>query len=592
MMKQFSAQTDLDLLSAFFDNLPIPVWVKDEGHRHILANAAFCDHFAQKKEELIGNDGMPNLSQAKKRRILAAENMVLETGVSDVNTMRMNFPDGKQHKIVITKSLIRLHNKTKYILAVLDDVTEKDSLVKRLKESEKKYKTIFDLAPEGIGINRLPDKILLEANSALVNAFSVPKKKIIGTMGDSLFRMEDLPELESLTPELEATGRIDNVEVMLMTGCGNNPKPHLLSARLIYLSGKKHVIWTIRDVSKLKHAQEVIRDSEILYKTLVNKSPNLILIHIDGKIVFANDALIAMSGLTKQQLTGCGVWELIKDVSMVSRNCSLERIFSDKNHLQKEVEIQASIRSGQIRDFVLSSNMITYKRKDAIMTILTDITETINVEKLLLNKTIETEEIDRKRFAADLHDDLGPILSSIKLHLGLMQKTCSNDKQKENIHICEELLLEAIEKMSIIANNLMPRLIDNHGLEAALKSFCKSISREGMFSADLVSNLGSIRFSMDVEMHLFRIVGELINNTIKHSGGSKASIRLTYSKGLLSLAYMDSGKGYNPEDAMKKPGGRGLSNILHRVNLIEGEIEFSSVKNGTKVHVQKRIKQI
>jgi len=135
-------------------------------------------------------------------------------------------------------------------------------------------------------------------------------------------------------------------------------------------------------------------------------------------------------------------------------------------------------------------------------------------------------------------------------------------------------------------------LIDNHGLEAALKSFCKSISREGMFSADLVSNLGSIRFSMDVEMHLFRIVGELINNTIKHSGGSKASIRLTYSKGLLSLAYMDSGKGYNPEDAMKKPGGRGLSNILHRVNLIEGEIEFSSVKNGTKVHVQKRIKQI
>ncbi|MEI8049442.1 MAG: PAS domain S-box protein, partial [Bacteroidota bacterium] len=146
-MKHFSAQTDLGLLSALFDNLPIPVWVKDEGHRHILANAAFCNHFGQKKEELIGNDDMPNLSQARKKKILAAERKVLETGVSDVNTMRMNLPDGKQHKIIITKSLIRIQDKNKYILAVLDDVTEKDSLLKRLKESEKKYKTIFDLAP-------------------------------------------------------------------------------------------------------------------------------------------------------------------------------------------------------------------------------------------------------------------------------------------------------------------------------------------------------------------------------------------------------------------------------------------------------------
>jgi len=525
-MKKSAGQTDLDILSALFDHLPIPVWVKDKDHRHILANDTFCNHFSLKKEDLIGSSEMPNLPVTRKKIIWEAEKQLLLTGVPDVKVQPMTFPDGQRRKIVITKSLIRTKNNNSYILAVLDDITEKDSLLKRLKEGEKKYKTIFDLLPEGIGINRLADRMLLEANSA------------------------------------------------------------------VNLSGKKHVIWTIRDISKLKYAQELIRESEVLYKTLVNKSSNFILIHMGEKIAFANDALIALTGLTKQKIVGRKIWDLLMDPVIVPGNMLIHELFTDPTHLHKEVKIKASIRPGETRDFVLRSNMITYKRKDAILTILTDITETINVEKLLLNKTIETEEIDRKRFAADLHDDLGPILSSIKLHLGLMQKTCSNDKQKENIHICEELLLEAIEKMSIVANNLMPRLIDNHGLEAALKSFCKSISREGMFSAELVSNLGNIRFPMDIEMHLFRIIGELINNTIKHSGGSKASIRLTYSKGLLSLAYMDSGKGYNPEDAMKKPDGRGLSNILHRVNLIEGQIEFSSIKNGTKVHLQKRIKQI
>ena len=588
-MKRSAAQTDLDLLSALFEDLPIPVWVKDIDHRHILANKAYYSHFNLKREDLIGTTYMPALSVSRKKKIIEAEKQVLLTGIPDVNFLRMTFPDGKRHKIAITKSLIRTKNKNLYILAVLDDVTEKESLLKRLKESEKKYKTIFDLSPEGIGINRLADRMLLDANSALVNAFSIPKKKIIGTSGSSLFRLEDIPQLESFFPSLVTKGQVNNIEVMLMTGCGTRPKPHLLSARMVNLSGKKHVIWTIRDISKLKHAQEVIRESEVLYKTLVNKSPNLILIHMGEKIAFANDAMIALSGLPKQEIVGKNMWELLKDPIIVPNNVQMHELFTDPKHLHKVVELQARIGSGGTRDFVIRSSIISYKRKDAVMSIFTDITETINVEKLLLNKTIETEEIDRKRFAADLHDDLGPILSSIKLHLGLMEKTCSNDKQKSNINICQELLQEAIDKMSVVANNLMPRLIDNHGLEIAVRSFLKSMSREGLFSAELESNLGNERFPREIELHFFRIVSELINNTIKHSGASRASVGLQFTNGLLSMKYIDNGKGYKPDDAMKNSGGRGLANIVHRATLIHAQIEFSVKKNGTEVSVHKRI---
>jgi len=334
-----------------------------------------------------------------------------------------------------------------------------------------------------------------------------------------------------------------------------------------------------------------LRDSEALYKLVVNKSPNLIMIHIDEKIVFANDAMVELAGGPGKRIIGKKIWSMLKDPVILWKNYLLGELFPSPEHMNEEIEIQATIGEGDTRNFILRSSRIRYHSRDAVMSILTDITQTMNIEKLLLSKTIETEEVDRKRFAADLHDDLGPILSTIKLHLALIKKKESDENQKADIGICEELLQEAIEKMSLVANNLMPRLIENHGLEAALKSFCKAVSKEGLFTVELDSGLNDTRFPGEIELHFYRIITELVNNTIKHSGAKKAVIRLSYSNNVLTLVYADSGKGYNFEDSMNKSAGRGLANIFHRVNLIHGQLEIIAKKHGTEVQLRKIISQ-
>ena len=123
------------------------------------------------------------------------------------------------------------------------------------------------------------------------------------------------------------------------------------------------------------------------------------------------------------------------------------------------------------------------------MSILIDITERKHLEKYIISKVIETEEKDRKQFAADLHDDLGPTLSSIKLHLGLLEHQKDQARFIEILKICNDQLTEAIAKMRIISNNLMPRLIDNYGLEASLNSFINTMQTEGVFSIEFTSNL-------------------------------------------------------------------------------------------------------
>jgi signal transduction histidine kinase len=202
---------------------------------------------------------------------------------------------------------------------------------------------------------------------------------------------------------------------------------------------------------------------------------------------------------------------------------------------------------------------------------------------------IETEEKDRKRFASDLHDDLGPILSSIKLHLGLLEQAKTPDKFNETLKICNEQLAETIAKMRVVANNLMPRLIENFGLEAAINSFINTMQHEGVFTIGFVSNLKGGRFQKQTELHFYRIICELINNTVKHAGASKAVVKLNYIKDRLTLNYTDNGKGYKVAEINQKPGGMGLGNIIQRVNLIDAKIQFINRKGKTEVEIIKEL---
>jgi signal transduction histidine kinase len=94
---------------------------------------------------------------------------------------------------------------------------------------------------------------------------------------------------------------------------------------------------------------------------------------------------------------------------------------------------------------------------------------------------------------------------------------------------------------------------------------------------------------MQTELHFYRIIRELINNTVKHAGASLATVKLNYAKGLLNLTYTDNGKGYNIDEINSKPGGMGVGNIIQRVNLIDAKIRFMNRKGKTEVRILKEI---
>ncbi len=443
---------------------------------------------------------------------------------------------------------------------------------------------IFNAIPNPIFALDGKHRIVL-ANRAFCDLVAVPPEKVRGMHLDQVF-----PPGESALFR-DDPDQANNREIAL-SAAGGEQNPYLVSVLNSRFGNKALSVITLKDLSEHKRAEASLRESEMLYRTLVNQLPNPILIHIDRKVVFANDLILAITGTDHEKIIGMDVAALLSDPADPGNNAIFRNLSGGEFVEEEEFEIRTADRKVVIKNFLIRNSRIKYLGQDAVMTVLTDITGRKHLEKYILSRVIETEEKDRKQFAADLHDDLGPTLSSIKLHLGLLEHSKSPEKFAETLSICNQQLAETISKMRFIANNLMPRLIENFGLEAAINSFAGTMQHEGVFSISFISNLQGRRFQKQAELHVYRIVCELINNTVKHAGASEAIVKLTFSGGVLTLRYTDNGKGYAVGDISQPTGGMGIGNIIQRASLIDAKIRFVNRKKKTEVILTKEIREI
>lgn len=224
--------------------------------------------------------------------------------------------------------------------------------------------------------------------------------------------------------------------------------------------------------------------------------------------------------------------------------------------------------------------------------------ETINkqrqlTEKRILNTIISTEEKERQRFSKDLHDDLGPLLSSAKLSLSAIDISSQSSKNIEIISNATYVINEAIKSLKDISNNISPHVLQSFGISSALNNFITKLSLPKTLKIDYSSNLKDKRFNEDVEVIFYRIGCELINNAIKHSQGTLITVRITYSLSLLTLIIEDDGIGLeinskNGIDNYLKTG-MGISNLISRIDSLNGEVDFISSDKGTSVTVKVKI---
>jgi len=201
----------------------------------------------------------------------------------------------------------------------------------------------------------------------------------------------------------------------------------------------------------------------------------------------------------------------------------------------------------------------------------------LKTERRVLNAIINTEENEKKRFAKDLHDGLGPLLSTVKMSLSALNGKIKDPAGIEILQNTNHIVNEAIITIKEVSNNLSPHILTNFGLSSAISAFTNKINQTKALEVDFKSNMENRRLDADKEVVIYRAACELINNAILHSGASRIDIDLNKHEKFVTLQFSDNGRGFDTSRLEKEDNkGMGLSNIETRVKSIDGVFIFES----------------
>jgi two-component system, NarL family, sensor kinase len=213
-------------------------------------------------------------------------------------------------------------------------------------------------------------------------------------------------------------------------------------------------------------------------------------------------------------------------------------------------------------------------------------------QKILLNASIRLQEEERQRLAADLHDDAGPLLATARLYLN--ENLVNQDKatQLQSIFQARQILDDTIQLIRNISHNLMPPTLKNFGLESATNDLFQKISGSGAINASSRFHEYRERLRPEVELIVFRVIQELINNILKHSNSSFIHLTQNVHNGMFILRIHHDGRGIVQADfdkLNKSNVGLGLKNISSRLKVAQGKIYFEKDPSQTYYKVTMEI---
>ncbi|WP_203258338.1 tetratricopeptide repeat-containing sensor histidine kinase [Hyunsoonleella ulvae] len=201
-------------------------------------------------------------------------------------------------------------------------------------------------------------------------------------------------------------------------------------------------------------------------------------------------------------------------------------------------------------------------------------------ELVSIDAMIEGQEKERQRIANDLHDDLGGLMATVKLHFNALK-----DKQTPELFDKTTTLLDdAYQKIRSIAHVKNSGVIAKQGLLVAVKNMADKISMANTISVEVTHHGLENRLENSLELTIFRIIQELITNVIKHAEATEATIHLTNHDDVLNIMIEDNGVGFNPKQVTKSHKGMGISSIDKRVEHLNGKMTIESEKSiGTTI---------
>lgn len=477
-----------------------------------------------------------------------------------------------------TISLVKdRHGNILYIIALIEDVTQRKLAEKALRESEERYSLITRLSGYVVfDFDIRKQKIL----------FAGAVEEVTGYTADELNNMnyEELLSLIHPDDRNRVSAEFTNYKERL--------KPN--TDHYQYITKNKGIIWIettafiindtdnaparwlgiMRDITEQRKIESFLKESEEKLRTIFNSSNDgIILLNTDLTILDINQSALTKTGYAYGELDHKNILHILSDDGMRLVQQHIESLkFGNKTY---SFETEIIVKDRSFLPVEVTTTNLRINEQDAILLIARDISERKKLERELLNSVINTEELERLQFSQELHDGLGPIISAIKMYIQLLTMPETKMDTKEIAAEAELLINEASNTVREISFKLSPHILQNYGIIEAINAYIDRIQESKKVAIHL-SHQNIERFTELIETVIYRVLCECLNNSVKHAKATVIEISLNYQDGLLVVKYTDNGKGFDVEQVLKERKGIGLLNIQSRLRSINGSMQINS----------------
>lgn len=484
-------------------------------------------------------------------------------------------------------------------LVISTDVTAQIKATRALKQSERLYRLLAENMQDMVSQHQ-PDGTIVWVSQSVAQILGYDPEELIGRNYYDLFHPEDAAYMRNYAHHLTLSQHY-NEELRIEYRIKKKSKRYSWFESLtkpIYNQESKVVKLQItsRDITKRKEAEQALQTSKERQE-LALRGADLGLWDWNlktGQYIY-NGRWAEMLGYAVDDIGNTlSDWaRLVHEDDMANVNEALRK------HLQGnadfyEAELRLLCKDGKWKWIMSRGKILEWdesgKALRAVGTHL-DITENKKMEATIVKTIVETQEHERKRFAKDLHDGVGQYLSAIRFNLNAIRPYAATESvefNKELITRSNDLLDSTLNDLRSISYNIMPGILNDLGLIPAVEEMLDKVIDRADIEVDFHATDSELRHDSNIEIGLYRILQELVNNTLKHAQASHISIDLEFDAKaeILRLLYSDNGIGFPSINSGKsKRKGFGLQNLDSRVKSLKGTINFHQVTKGIAVSV-------
>jgi PAS domain S-box-containing protein len=498
---------------------------------------------------------------------------------------RIVWPDGSVHWIHRRSLPIRNTEGEVYLVAgIAQDITER----KRADESLNLFRNLIEQSSDAIEVIDQGTFRVIDCNASAHRTLGYTREEFLALTVFDIDPSLDHATLARLDADMEKSG-FATLESVHRRKDGTT-FPVEVNVKLVSLE-KVYRLAVVRDITGRKRAEEALRESEERYRELFENAKDAIYLHdLSGRYVSVNRAAERLSGYPRAEILGRHYSNFVAPRNLKHARTNLCKKLDEANETIYEVFMITKDKRAvpvEVSSSLIHENGVPV----GVQGIVRDITERKRAQDALQNysrRLIEAQEAERQHIARELHDEIGQVLTAVKINLQSIQRLGPDSAWMPPLDESIGIVDEALGRVRELSIELRPSLLDDLGLSAALRWYVDRYAQRTGIRAEVMNGFEEEgRLPRELETACFRIAQEALTNVVRHAKANSVSVQLERVRERLVLTISDDGVGFDVEGLFSNAAtvaALGLRGMEERALAVRGKIEIeSALQNGTRV---------